>query len=706
MLNPLQLAVTQAQRDAVPVLLDTLRAIMFVVDGWSALGDKLGDVIDWLTLYDGQVHDSATRTIDFKKSLDKAGKGSNDLRADVFNDGADIRHTLYSMAETAETTSRDTAQALEDLEAALDDVRDAAYDATAAFGDQKFSAEELAGRIAELTSEYIETLAELEKLQAIKNPTADQQRDIIAKSKVCFAITARTAALSLAGVDLGRPMDVLRRLRRLPPDDPCRNQTYLASRPPIPSDPEQLDHLIEANAMLAVGFDGVEHHDFAQLRGSLDKLARSPARTDPGVAAGMMILRGWLAYDDKQIAETRKLFVDAYYAGRAIDDELISSVALILLIEYSSDMALPPATLKEWLRTALADADRVHTRSPWLAGRVYVVAAQAADLGGDAESALMFVARARTVLERGDPSWIETHAIEGAVQMWSGHVDDGVKAYELAIAQKTAYLGPDDPDVASLLSDYAASLLEVGRLPPALDAAARAAKIIDNLADPDDDRVDPVRVNLAAVLLAANQDVEARGLLETARANNVKRFGEANTIVANIDANLAMIYSAKGEDDRAIAALRSALAVDEKLIGADQVEIADIFYNLAATYRSKHDYLGAITAARRAAQIFGAKSPGSDRHRLALTMAAVAANDAGDFAQALALTQAALGFTQPAEAPQTLAWAQLERARALIGVHRAAEARPLLVAARARYAESHMTERVEQVEALLAHLPR
>ena len=534
----------------------------------------------------------------------------------------------------------------------------------------------------------------------------DWSPEIAAQSRVCFAITARTAALSLAGVDPARPMDVLRHLRRLPPEDQCRNQTHLASRPPIPGDPKQLDALTEAKATLAVGFDSAEDHDFAQLRRSLDKLAASPAHGDLGIAAGMMVLRGWLAFDGGQLAETRKLFIDAYYAGRAIDDEQISSVALGLLIGDAAKLGLEPATVKEWLRTALADADRVRVRSPWLAGRVYTVAARAADLGEDAPSALMFVARARTVLSPGDPSWIATFAVEGAVQMWSGHVDDGVKAYDSAIAQEIAYAGPDDPEVASLLGNYAASLLEVERLEPALRAADRATEIIGHLADPNDDRIDPIRVNLAAVLIGANQDDEALGLLETARANNVRRFGETNTIVANIDSNLATIYNARGDHDKAIAFLGSALAIEEKLLGPDHVDVASVYFNLAASYRYKHDYRGSITAALHAAQIFGARSPGSDRHRMALTMAALGANEAHDYAQALTLTASVLGFAQRAETPQTLAWAQLERARALIALGRAGEARPLLVAARAGYAGLNMTQRVEQCDGLLAHLPR
>jgi tetratricopeptide (TPR) repeat protein/predicted Ser/Thr protein kinase len=535
----------------------------------------------------------------------------------------------------------------------------------------------------------------------------DWSPEIAAQSRVCFAITARTAALSLAGVDPAKPMDALRHLRRLPPEDQCRNQTHLASRPPIPGDAKQLDELTEAKATLAVGFDSAEDHDFAQLRRAFDKLSASPARVDPGIAAGMMVLRGWLAFDAGQLADTRKLFIDAYYAGRAIDDEQISSVALGLLIGDAAKLGLEPATVKEWLRTALADADRVRVRSPWLAGRVYTVAARAADLlGEDAQSALMFVARARSVLSPGDPSWISTFSVEGAVQMWSGHIEDGIKAYDAAIAQEIAYAGPDDPEVASLLGNYAASLLEVEHLEPALRAAERATEIIHRLADPSDDRIDPIRVNLAAVLIGANQDDEALALLDTARANNVRRFGETNTIVANIDSNLATIYNARGQHDKAIAALQSALAIEQKLLGEDHVDVASVYFNLAASYREKRDYRASITAARSAARIFAAKSPGSDRHRMALTMAALGANEAHDYAQALELTATVLGFARPAETPQTLAWAQLERARALIGLGRAGEARPLLVTARAGYAGLNMTQRVQQIDDLLAHVPR
>jgi tetratricopeptide (TPR) repeat protein len=232
-------------------------------------------------------------------------------------------------------------------------------------------------------------------------------------------------------------------------------------------------------------------------------------------------------------------------------------------------------------------------------------------------------------------------------------------------------------------------------------AADRASQIIAKVPDPDDDRIDSIRITLAAVLISADQDAEALGLLETARAHSVHQLGEASPIIATIDSNLSTIYNARGEHDRALAALRSALAIDEKLVGADALDVANVHYNLAATYRYKKDYAAARTSAERAIAILAAKSLGSDRHRIALTMAAGCANELHDFAGALELTATALGFPKPAESPETTAWAQLERARALIGAKRGAEARPLLTAARTAYGNLDMTQRVHQIDDLL-----
>ncbi len=92
-----------------------------------------------------------------------------------------------------------------------------------------------------------------------------------------------------------------------------------------------------------------------------------------------------------------------------------------------------------------------------------------------------------------------------------------------------------------------------------------------------------------------------------------------------------------------------------------------------------------------------------DRMALAaLAMVAAIANQRRDHATALAATETALGFPKPPEDPQSTAWPQLERARALIALKRKAEARPLLAAARASYAAIGLPGRVEEIDRLVA----
>jgi len=208
------------------------------------------------------------------------------------------------------------------------------------------------------------------------------------------------------------------------------------------------------------------------------------------------------------------------------------------------------------------------------------------------------------------------------------------------------------------------------------------------------------------VLTEANLEDQALPLLETARAHFIAGHGVRSTSVANVDMNLAVIYMSRdgrvaADPDKALAMLEEALATDEQLLGPEHSAVADILFNVAVARNTKADRRGALAAMTRAAAIYGAKAPGSDRHRTALAMQASFATDGGDYENALAATATALAFPTAPESPQTLALTQLQRARALLALHRAAEARPLLAAARAAYGTLEMRARVDEIDQLL-----
>jgi tetratricopeptide (TPR) repeat protein len=152
----------------------------------------------------------------------------------------------------------------------------------------------------------------------------------------------------------------------------------------------------------------------------------------------------------------------------------------------------------------------------------------------------------------------------------------------------------------------------------------------------------------------------------------------------------------------AIALLEKALATTIALLGPDRTEVADVLYNLAAARRDGGDKKRALADFQRCATINEAHRPGSERHQLALALVANMANDLGEWSTALAATDATLtmpteGLNQP-----TAALLAVQRARTLIGLRRNAEARPFLEKARAVYTALSSTERIAEIDRLLA----
>src|SRR5205823_2142754 len=158
--------------------------------------------------------------------------------------------------------------------------------------------------------------------------------------------------------------------------------------------------------------------------------------------------------------------------------------------------------------------------------------------------------------------------------------------------------------------------------------------------------------------------------------------GEHSAAVAKVDMNLAQVAIARGDFATAVRTLEGALAIYEAQIGADALDTGDVVYNLVAALRAAGDIARARPLAARAVAIFGAKAPGSIRHRTALDMAAELANTAKDPAAAEKLARASLALAKPDDDPQIVAWTELELGRALVGLHRASEARPLIADAR------------------------
>jgi tetratricopeptide (TPR) repeat protein len=487
----------------------------------------------------------------------------------------------------------------------------------------------------------------------------------------------------------------------MPSLEACGDPTHLATAPPVPTDPARRDALVEARAELEAASVGLARYRDEYVVPRLARLEASPVHDDPTIAAGILFLRGMLALNHGDVAGM-KVVADAYYAARAIDDDELAMHAIAALILFSGDTLRDRTTAMTWMRSGLADADRIARRSPQLAATLYLGAAHFAESEGDAKAALALAARVRELVPTHATIVAESYTVDGEVKFDTGDTEGGIADYERAIALYEKEIGSDSTELGVTYSNYAASLLSAARYKEALVVARKGMAILANT-DESNDIIANARLNLGSALVGTDA-AEAEKLLSRARSDFAARFGERSIAVAKVDTNIAQLAIDRGDYATAIRLLERALAIHEELLGRDQLDTADVIYNLCAAQRFAGQLDRARDNADRMIAIYAARAPGSDRHRRALAMAAKIANMRGDPRAALELATGSLGLTAGSPDPQLVAWAELETGKALVTLHRGAEARPHLTRSRELYDALHLERYVHEIDELTAGL--
>ncbi|HEY4239469.1 MAG TPA: serine/threonine-protein kinase [Kofleriaceae bacterium] len=526
---------------------------------------------------------------------------------------------------------------------------------------------------------------------------------LMEKSDACFAIAARAASEELT--EATQPLDLVRVTRAvmsLPRTDRCASPMGLETTRPLPADPTARETLIEARALVLVNLASGASRPRPD---ALEKLKASSAASDPQIAAAIQLFEGETLSDQGKVTDGEKKLADAYYAARSIDDDELVTQSLTALLFSTSVERKDIRATEAWLRTAQADADRLASRSPELAGRLYLNVGRASDEAEEVKQALAQLAHARELMPPDDPDRDEVDLVEGGLKIYAGKVDEGRKEYEAAVAATIARLGPDDLTVASQLGDYAAVLLHIGADKDALEVAQRAAKIVARAGGNHSSLIDAIELNLGAVLVQEDRDEDAQPILEHARADYLAGTGANSAAVATIDSDLAIIHSDHKEYAESIALLEEALRITDSL-GPGRVDSADIYYNIAATKRTAGDYVGANEAAHKDLAIYRERAPDTERCYMAAVMTASTENSLNHPTEALAILDEAAKIHRPgSDGPdQNLAWWQVERAHALITLHRAAEARTLLDSARQIYAVLKFQPRLDEIDDLAKQL--
>ncbi|RME56738.1 MAG: tetratricopeptide repeat-containing protein, partial [Deltaproteobacteria bacterium] len=165
--------------------------------------------------------------------------------------------------------------------------------------------------------------------------------------------------------------------------------------------------------------------------------------------------------------------------------------------------------------------------------------------------------------------------------------------YERALAIWEKALGPDHPNVATVLNNLAFLLKVQGDYVAARPLYERALAIREKALGPDHPNVASTLHNLASLLQAEGEYTAARPLYERALTIYEKALGPDHPNVARTLHNLAGLLKVQGEYAAARPLFERALAIWEKALGPDHPNVASTLNNLAVLFQTEGEYAAA-----------------------------------------------------------------------------------------------------------------
>lgn len=156
----------------------------------------------------------------------------------------------------------------------------------------------------------------------------------------------------------------------------------------------------------------------------------------------------------------------------------------------------------------------------------------------------------RDVSESAHPSTEEADAL--AVQYTAlynqGRLSEAIPMAERLLAIREKSLGPDDPDLATLLNNLAALYTEQGRYSAAEPLYRRSLAIKERAFGPDDNSNITTLDNLAELYRVQDRYLEAERLYRRVLAIRERVLGPDHPDVARTLNDLAALYSAQGRN--------------------------------------------------------------------------------------------------------------------------------------------------------------
>jgi len=376
----------------------------------------------------------------------------------------------------------------------------------------------------------------------------------------------------------------------------------------------------------------------------------------------------------------------------------VASTIALLLVAFSVTTAIQARRIARERDRANQEAETSRQVSEFLTG-LFKVSNPSEALGNSIT--------AREILDKGAESITRElqgqPLVQGKLMNTMGYVyeslglyDPAQKLLETALDIRTKTLGPDDPDVATTLSDLAAVVWRKGNFTKAETLHKQALAIREKRFGRDSEEAATSLHNLGTLYWNQGNYEESRRLCERALAirekvlgpehadvastlnslgaiaykeGNLKKAGEMweqtlairekalgadHPLIAQSLNNLAIVYTYTGEPKRAVPLLERVVKIQEKVLGANHPDLASGLMNLGDAISFSGDPPGAKPYYARAVAIMETASPGNPElgrflDRLAYVL--LEENDLkgaeGLYERSLALRQKAYGSRHP-----------------------------------------------------------
>ncbi len=196
-------------------------------------------------------------------------------------------------------------------------------------------------------------------------------------------------------------------------------------------------------------------------------------------------------------------------------------------------------------------------------------------------------------------------SMQGGLLYRQGKIEEAKTYFERALEMKKKVLEPDHVDIAASLSDL--GVYYHSCMKPNFDRAKelyeQALKIRETVLGPEHFDVSESLNNLAFLYRSLGEYTQAEVLCQRVLSMRERTLGLEHPTVAQSLNSLALFYEAQGKHLRAEPLIQRALAIYEQIFGSEHPDVASCLNHLARNYTIQGKYQQAEPLFQRALQI-------------------------------------------------------------------------------------------------------